>query len=67
MKLSVIIPIYNVSAYVEQCVHSVQEQIFTNIEMILVDDGSTDESGRICDRLAQEDARIRVIHKPNGG
>lgn len=67
MKLSVIIPIYNVSAYVEQCVHSVQEQTFTNIEMILVNDGSTDESGRICDRLAQEDGRIQVIHKPNGG
>ncbi len=67
MKLSVIIPVYNVSAYLEQCVHSVQEQTFTNIEMILVDDGSTDESGRICDRLAQEDGRIQVIHKPNGG
>lgn len=67
MKISIIIPVYNVSAYLEQCVRSVQMQTYQDIEIILVDDGSTDASGSICDRLATEDERIRVVHKRNGG
>ena len=64
---SVIIPIYNVEAYLRQCVESVLAQTFQNIEVILVDDGSPDNCGAICDRYAQKDARISVIHKENGG
>lgn len=67
MKVSVIIPVYNVAAYLEQCVQSVLSQTYTDTEIILVDDGSTDKSGQICDQLAQQDERIRVVHKPNGG
>ncbi len=67
MKLSIIIPVYNISAYLEECVQSVLRQTFTDYEIILVDDGSTDESGPLCDKLAQQDIRIRVVHKENGG
>jgi len=67
MKISVIIPIYNTEDCVERCVRSVMSQTFSNIEIILVDDGSTDSSGQIIDRLAAEDSRIRVFHKKNGG
>lgn len=66
-KVSIIIPIYNVEKYLEKCVQSVLSQSYENIEVILVDDGSTDCSGQICDRLEKEDNRIRVIHKKNGG
>lgn len=66
-QISVIIPVYNVEKYLERCVKSVTEQTFTDLEIILVDDGSTDGSKDICDRLAKEDARIRVIHKENSG
>lgn len=65
--ISVIVPVYNVEEYIEQCVNSIRAQTYTNLEIILVDDGSKDSSGLICDKLAQEDARIHVIHKPNGG
>lgn len=65
--ISVVIPVYNIEKYLERCVTSVQEQTYTNLEIVLVDDGSTDESGLICDKLAAKDSRIRVFHKENGG
>lgn len=64
---SVIVPVYNVEAYLERCVRSVLEQDHTDFEIILVDDGSVDGSGAKCDALAAEHACIRVIHKENGG
>lgn len=66
-KISVIVPVYNVAPYLKKCVDSIINQTFTDIEIILVDDGSTDESGTICDQYAQKDSRVKVIHKPNGG
>lgn len=66
-KLSVIIPVYNVEEYLEQCVESVLKQNYSSFEVILVDDGSTDQSGSICDRYAAADNRIRVMHQPNQG
>lgn len=65
--ISVVLPVYNVEKYLERCVESVVNQTFTNLEIILVDDGSTDSSGRLCDKLATTDSRISVIHKTNGG
>lgn len=65
--LSVIIPVYNVEAYLERCVTSIISQDYTNLEIILVDDGSPDKSGQMCDQYAEKDLRIRVIHKTNGG
>ncbi len=66
-KVSVIIPVYNVSGYLARCIESVLTQDFDNYEVILVDDGSTDESGKICDDYAQKHDFIRVVHKENGG
>lgn len=66
-KISVIVPVYNVEKYLERCVGSLTQQTWRNLEILLVDDGSKDRSGALCDRLAQEDERIRVIHKENGG
>lgn len=66
-KISIIVPIYNVSSYLNQCIDSIINQTFKNLEIILVDDGSTDNSGVICDRYAEIDPRIKVIHKENGG
>ena len=66
-KVSVVVPVYNVENYIESCVESLRCQTFRNIEILLVDDGAKDSSPLICDRLAGEDDRIRVIHKPNGG
>ena len=66
-KVSVIIPIYNTIRFVENCVRSVMAQTEREIEILLVDDGSTDGSEDVCDRLAAEDPRIRVIHRENGG
>lgn len=67
MKISVIVPIYNIENYVEKCITSIIEQEFSDIEIILVDDGSTDGSSLICDKFAEKDCRIKVIHKKNGG
>lgn len=66
-KISVIVPVYNVEQYLERCVDSIINQTYKNLEIILVNDGSTDNSGQICDELAKKDDRIRVIHKKNGG
>lgn len=65
--VSVIIPVYNVEQYLPQCVESVINQTYTNLQIILVNDGSTDKSGEICDKFAENDNRICVIHKENGG
>ena len=66
MKYSILIPVYNVEKYLERCLSSVLAQTFTDYEVILVDDGSTDTSGRLCDEFAK-DERIRVFHKENSG
>ena len=66
-RISVIVPVYNVEAYLNRCVDSILAQSFEQLEIILVDDGSTDRSPAICDRYAGQDERIRVIHKENGG
>ena len=66
-KISVIIPVYNVEKYLDKCVQSVINQTYTELEIILVDDGSTDKSGVLCDEYAKRDERIKVIHKSNGG
>lgn len=65
--VSIVVPVYNVEAYLEFCVESLKKQTLKDIEIILVDDGSPDNSGAICDRLAETDDRIVVIHKENGG
>lgn len=67
MKLSIIMPVYNVEYYIRRGIESIIEQTYKNLEIILVDDGSTDRSGEICDEYAQKDNRIKVIHKNNGG
>ena len=66
-QISIIIPVYNVEKYVRQCIESIINQTYKNIQIILVDDGSTDTSGLICDEYASIDDRIEVIHKKNGG
>ncbi len=65
--VSVIIPVYNVKKYLEKSVGSVTSQTYKELEILLVDDGSTDGSGEICDKLADMDSRIAVVHKKNGG
>ena len=66
-KVSVIVPVYGAENYIVQCVRSITGQTFRDLEIVLVDDGSKDRGGSICDELAEEDPRIRVIHKDNGG
>ena len=67
LLLSVIVPVYNVEKYLNRCVASICGQTYRAIEVILVDDGSGDGSGRICDEWAKKDARVRVLHVENGG
>lgn len=67
MLFSIIVPVYKVEKYLKNCIESIQNQSFLDYEVILVDDGSPDNSPQICDRYASEDARISVIHKNNGG
>ena len=66
-EVSIIVPVYQVEKYVRQCVDSILAQTFTDFELILVDDGSKDMSGQICDEYARMDTRVKVIHKENGG
>lgn len=66
-KVTIIVPVYNVEQYIEKCVDSILRQNYKNIEIILVDDGSTDLSGEICDAYGKKDTRVKVIHKSNGG
>lgn len=65
--ISIIVPVYNTEKYLDQCIQSVLAQTYTNWELLLVDDGSTDSSGAICDKYAKQDPRLRVFHKENGG
>lgn len=66
-KISIIVPVYNVQDYVERCMESLVNQTYKNIEIIVVNDGSTDTSGKICEELSKKDDRIKVYHKENGG
>ena len=65
--ISIVIPVYNTEKYLDQCIQSVLSQTYTNWELILINDGSTDQSGSICDKYAAQDYRLRVFHKGNGG
>ena len=65
--ISVIVPVYNVEQYLPRCLDSIINQTYTNLEILLIDDGATDNCGKICDEYAQKDNRIRVFHKENGG
>lgn len=66
-KLSIVVPVYKIEEYLQPCVESLQKQTFRDIEIILVDDGSPDQCGKLCDNLAMRDDRIRVIHQKNAG
>ena len=65
--ISVIVPVYNVEIYLETCILSITNQTYENLEIILIDDGSTDSCPAICDKWSENDRRIKVIHKKNGG
>lgn len=65
--VSIIIPVFNVASYLDECILSVINQTYKYTEIILVDDGSTDQSGIICDKYKEKDKRIKVLHKQNGG
>lgn len=66
-KVSIVVPVYNVEQYLERCIESICNQSYKNLEVILVNDGSTDQSPQICDKYARKDDRIKVLHKENGG
>ena len=65
--ISVIVPAYNMENYIEQCLDSIIAQTYTNIEIIVVDDGSSDSTGKICDLYAEKDARFVIVHQENQG
>lgn len=65
--ISVVVPVYKVEKYLERCINSVLSQSYKDLEVILVDDGSPDKCGKICDEYAKKDDRVKVIHKENGG
>lgn len=65
--VSIIVPVYNVEQYLDRCMHSIINQTYSNLEIVLIDDGSTDKSGELCDQWAEKDARIKVVHKKNEG
>ena len=65
--ISVIVPVYNFENCLQKCVDSILNQSYTNLEVILVNDGSKDQSGKVCDYYAQIDSRVKLIHKKNGG
>ena len=66
-KISVLVPVYNTEKYIKKCIDSIKSQTITDWELILVDDGSTDDSGKICDEYAKQDEKITVYHKKNEG
>src|SRR5699024_3815218 len=66
-KVTVIVPVYNVEDYLEKCIDSLLNQTYKNLEIILVNDGSTDDSANICDRYSHQDERVKVFHRNNGG
>ena len=66
-KISVIVPVYKVEKYINKCVDSILAQTFNDFELWLIDDGSPDNCGAICDEYAERDCRVKVIHKENGG
>ena len=67
IKVTIAVPVYNVESYIKRCLDSLLIQTLKEIEIILVDDGSTDDSGQICDTYSEKDNRIKVLHKKNGG
>lgn len=66
-KISIIVPVYNVEQYLPHCIDSILVQSFTDFELLLIDDGSKDKSGEICDEYVEKDSRVKVFHKENGG
>lgn len=66
-KISVIVPVFNTEKYLHRCIDSILSQTFTDFELLLIDDGSMDASGAICDEYAKKDTRVRTFHKENGG
>ncbi len=66
-KISVIVTVYNIERYLERAVDSILSQTYRNLEVILVDDGSTDKSGELCDSYTRKDSRVKAVHKENGG
>lgn len=65
--ISVIVPVYNIRAHIENCIQSILKQTYGDFELILIDDGSTDGSGDICDYYKKQDKSVKVVHKENGG
>lgn len=65
--VSVIVPVYNVEKWLSRCIDSILGQTYIDFEVLLIDDGSNDRSGSLCDEYAEKDSRVRVFHKPNGG